>query len=317
MITLLPDFSKPMDPLLWPEAFDNDEYIFQVKWDGVRIIAEVNHGQVSLTNKHGKDKTEQYPELHELSQCLKVKTAILDGEVVVLKEGKPSFPTVMRRDQSQAKNIASLRNLLPINYMVFDLLYLNGRDLRNEPLEFRKSQLDQLLINQASLNPVEDFPSGKLLFDAVERMGMEGIVAKKRTSPYTQDKRHKDWLKVKCRRKQACLIGGYTLRGTIVNSLLLGIFREGSFTYVGKAGSGLSAAQQETLSQLLPQLEIHKSPFVNPPSPKKGYHYVRPQIGVQIEYLEWTEELNLRNPVIKGFLDVDPAKCTEEYGVYK
>lgn len=312
MITLLPDLKKPMDPLLWPQAFDSDEYLFQVKWDGVRILAEINHGQVRLTSKHGKDKTEQYPELQSLTQCCEGDTALLDGEVVVLKEGKPSFPSVMRRDQSHSKNISYLRNLLPINYMVFDLLYLNGRDLRNEPLEFRQAQLDQLLVNQAVFHQVEEFSSGKALFAAVENMGMEGIVAKKRNSPYSQDKHHKDWLKVKCRRKQVCLIGGFTLRGNMVNSLLLGVFRDGSFTYAGKAGSGLTTAQQETLSQLLPQLQINTSPFVNPPSPNKGHYYVRPQIGVQIEYLEWTEEMNLRNPVIKDFLDVAFAECTAE-----
>jgi len=312
MISLLPDLKKPMDPVLCPEAFDSEDFLFQVKWDGVRIMAEVNHGQVSLTSKHGKDKTEQYPELQVLAQCLKDQTALLDGEVVVLKGGKPSFPSVMKRDQSHSQNIRYLQDLLPINYMVFDLLYLNGQDLRNEPLEFRKSQLDELLLNQPALYQIEDFPSGKTLFAAVENMGMEGIVAKRRGSPYSLGKNHKDWLKIKCRRQQVCLIGGFTLRGKIVNSLLLGIFQDGRLTYAGKAGSGLTATQQELLAELLPKLQIKNSPFVNLTSPNKGYYYVRPQLGVQIEFLEWTEEMNLRNPVIKGFLEINPEECTVE-----
>lgn len=312
MITLLPDFKQPMDPLLYPEPFDSLEYIFQVKWDGVRIMAELDQGRVSLTSKRGKDKTEQYPELQALAQILKVQTALLDGEVVVLRDGQPSFPSVMRRDQSHSPNTDYLQNLLPINYMVFDLLYLNGQDLRHKPLILRKSQLDKVITNDSLVNPVEDFSSGKALFDAVAKMGMEGIVAKKKNSLYARDKQHKDWLKIKCRRQLVCLVGGFTRRGNIVNALLLGVFRQGKFTYVGKAGSGLNTDQQEALSQLLPDLQIKKSPFVNPPSPDKGYYYVKPQLGVQIEYLEWTEKMNLRNPVIIDFLAIDPAECTIE-----
>lgn len=312
MIALLPDLKNPMDPLLYPEAFDSEEHIFQVKWDGVRIIAELNRGRISLTSKRGKDKTEQYPELQALARSLQVQTALLDGEVVVIKNGRPSFPSILRRNQGTSQNIDYLRNLLPINYMVFDLLYLNGKDLRGEPLEFRKSRLDKLITNEAGVILVEDFSSGKALFEAVEKMGLEGIVAKRKNSPYVRGKQHKDWLKVKCRRKMVCLIGGFTRRGNAVNALLLGLFRQGRFTYVGKAGSGLNAAQQAALLQLLPAMQVNKSPFVNPPYPNKGYYYIKPELGVQIEYLEWTEAMNLRNPVVKDFLSVDPAECIVE-----
>ena len=308
MISLLPDLNKVMEPVLCPEAFDSEEFLFQVKWDGIRILAVVDN-KTRLINKHMRDKTAQYPELQNLGGSLPVSSAVLDGEVVVLKDGQPSFPSIMRRDKANIQNVPYLKALLPVDYMVFDLLYLDGQDLRSKPIEHRLELLQPLITNQANLHPVEDFLAGKSLFAAVLNMGMEGIVAKKKGSRYSPGKSHQDWLKVKCRRTQTCLLGGYTLRGKLVNSLLLGVFRDGSLFYVGRAGSGLTAAQQEILSQQLPELKINDSPFANLPSGRKGYHYVRPHIGVLIEYLEWTEDLNLRNPVIKGFIAIDPAEC--------
>ena len=308
MISLLPDLNKAMEPVLCPEAFDSEEFLFQVKWDGIRILAVIDN-KTRLINKHMRDKTAQYPELQNLGGSLPVSSAVLDGEVVVLKDGQPSFPSIIRRDKANIQNVHYLKALLPVDYMVFDLLYLDGQDLRSKPIEHRLELLQPLITNQANLHPVEDFLAGKSLFAAVLNMGMEGIVAKKKGSRYSPGKSHQDWLKVKCRRTQTCLLGGYTLRGKLVNSLLLGVFRDGSLFYVGRAGSGLTTAQQEILSKQLPPLKINDSPFVNPPSGRKGYHYVRPHIGVLIEYLEWTEDLNLRNPVIKGFIDIDSAEC--------
>ena len=308
MISLLPDLNKAMEPVLCPEAFDSEEFLFQVKWDGIRILAVIDN-KTRLINKHMRDKTAQYPELQNLGGSLSVSSAVLDGEVVVLKDGQPSFPSIIRRDKANIQNVHYLKALLPVDYMVFDLLYLDGQDLRSKPIEHRLELLQPLITNQANLHPVEDFLAGKSLFAAVLNMGMEGIVAKKKGSRYSPGKSHQDWLKVKCRRTQTCLLGGYTLRGKLVNSLLLGVFRDGSLFYVGRAGSGLTAAQQEILSKQLPPLKINDSPFVNLPSSRKGYHYVRPLMGVLIEYLEWTEDLNLRNPVIKGFIDIDPAEC--------
>jgi bifunctional non-homologous end joining protein LigD len=311
MIRLLPDLKIPMEPIITPEPFDSVEFIYQVKWDGVRILAAINDTKVSLINKHMRDKTEQYPEMHQLAEHLKVKSAVLDGELVVLKDGKPSFPSVMSRDQSSnPQNIKYMKNLLPINYMVFDLLYLDGKDLRHEAIEVRQAYLDDLLLDRNYLHRVDSFPNGKSLFASVEAMGMEGIVAKKKGSPYSKGKHHTDWLKVKCLHTQVCLLGGYTLRGKLVNSLLLGAFRDGKFTFIGKAANGLTTVQQEILSQQLPPLQVKESPFANLSSRQKYCYFVRPQIGMRVEFLEWTEAMSLRHPVIKDFIDISPENCT-------
>ncbi|MEN6347862.1 MAG: hypothetical protein ABFD08_00480, partial [Syntrophomonas sp.] len=266
---------------------------------------------VKLINKHNRDKTPQYSELNVLPQIIEAKNAVLDGEVVVLKDGRPSFPTVMIRDHcTDIKKIAGLKNTLPVNYMVFDLLYLDGENLMSQDLSTRKMKLHDIFKQQDSIFLVEDFNEAELLFRAVESMGMEGIVAKNRYSSYIQGKKHKEWFKIKCRRTQNCLIGGYTLRGKMVNSILLGAYRDNNFIYIGRAGSGLSSAQQEVLSRELPNLQKKTSPFINLNKVPVNYFFIDPLLGVKIEFLEWTDDLHLRSPVIKDFLPLHPEQCT-------
>lgn len=307
---LIKDYQTVMEPISYHEAFDDENYLYQLKWDGVRMLTFVHDGQVRLINKHAHDRTGQYGELQELPGLLDAQTAILDGEVVVLKEGKPSFPAVMRRDGSRdLKTIDYLQKLLPVHYMVFDLLHLNGQDLRQESLMMRKSRLAQIMVKPSFLHLVEDFSEGRALFQAVDQMNMEGIVAKHKESHYLPGKQHQQWLKIKCRRSQYCLVGGFTLRGQVVNALLLGVYREGDFSYAGKAASGLSHAQQNILSHQLPDLARTASPFVNLLGIDPNYHFIKPEIGVRIEYLEWSEDLKLRSPVIKEFMKLKPEDC--------
>lgn len=307
---LVNEYKTVMEPILHPDAFDDDDYIYQLKWDGVRMLAFFENEEVFLINKHAHERTQQYIELQDLPGFLQAKSAVLDGEIVVLKEGKPSFPAVMRRDGSrESKTIQYMKNLLPVQYMVFDLLYLNGRDLRNEPLTQRKYLLEQILTVSDFLHVVEDFNGGKALFEAVDNMGMEGIVAKHKTGLYLPGKQHRDWYKIKCRRTQYCLIGGFTLRGRVVNSLLVGVYREGEFSFAGKVSSGLNHSQMEILTAQLPDLETKISPFTNLKSAKPDYHFIKPQIGARVEYLEWSEDMKLRSPVIKDFLQLHPEDC--------
>lgn len=299
-----------MEPVSFPEAFDDENYIYQVKWDGVRMLAIVHAGRIRLINKHAHERTQQYGELEELPALLDAKTAVLDGELVVLKEGKPSFPAVMRRDSCRdTKNLSYLRELLPVHYMVFDILHLNGRDLRQESLLVRKAQLEKVLTSQGFLHLVEDFSSGRALFKAVDEHNMEGVVAKTKESLYLPGKQHRQWLKIKCRRSQNCLVGGYTMRGKVVNALLLGVYKDDSLICVGKAGSGLSHWQQELLSQQLPSLTITGSPFINLNGLKSNYFFVKPEIGVRVEYLEWSEDMKLRSPAIKEFIKPKLHDC--------
>jgi bifunctional non-homologous end joining protein LigD len=311
MTYLIPEaLHTVMEPIPYPEAFDHPDYLYQVKWDGVRIMAHVQGGNVQLINKHMNERTEQYLELQALPRLLNVNNAVLDGEVVVIKESKASFPDVMRRDRcSDYKNIKYLQQKFPVDYMVFDLLWLNGKNLMHEPLSIRKSYLQEVLHEKDFIHLLEDFYEGKTLFEAVKSMHMEGVVAKKKDGSYIEGKKHQDWLKIKCRQLQNCLLGGYTLRGKIVNSLLLGVYDENDFLYVGKAASGLTTSQQEVLAQELPKLQINYSPFGNLPGKRGNFHFLKPELGVKVEFQEWTEDLKLRTPVIKAFADIEAGEC--------
>lgn len=300
---------KPMEPVSYKEVFDNKNFLYQVKWDGVRMVAYIENSRVELINKKMHNRTRQYPELQKISQLIKVRNAIIDGEVVVLQDGKPNFPAVMRRDLCQSNiSIQNLQHQLPIHYMIFDILHYNHKNLRSLPLEERKN----ILINEITYLPdihlVEDFEQGSLLFSAIKVQNMEGIVAKKKQSKYISGKNHQEWLKIKYRREQFCVVGGYTLRNNKVNSLLLGVYQENQLLYAGKASSGLKSADLETLTIQLPKLHRDKSPFTNLNKTKEN-HYIEPLLTVKIEFAEWTENLHLRSPVIKHFANVSPDQC--------
>ena len=298
---------KTMDPIIREDAFDSEDFLYQVKWDGVRILTAISGDTVFLRNKRGNKRTEQYPELQSLAKLPGVKNAVLDGEVVLLREGKPSFAGVMQRDRLKTASSIAHGKALPISYMVFDLLYLNGRDLRKESLLERTSQLTELIDNQEYLHQVESFSKGKILFESVRSIGLEGIVAKRKTSLYGIGKSHHDWYKIKCLQTQNCLVGGYTTRGNQVNALLLGVISDGKLSFAGKAANGLSSAHLTTLSEELPGLEVSKSPFAE--QPQRDHHYIEPRLAVLVEFLEWTDSLHLRFPVIKAFLDATDTDC--------
>ena len=299
---------QPMEPIKREDVFDSDDFIYQLKWDGVRILAGMAGDKVYLLNKKGNERSKQFPELQRLPVLLAADSAVLDGEIVVLRGGKPSFPAVMQRDRADLPlTIELYTQTLPIAYMVFDLIYLNGKDLRNKSLLERIALLENQFTDQDYLYHVQRFAQGSSLFAAVQKAGLEGIVAKRKNSVYHPGKQHKDWYKIKCRRNQKCLVGGYTLNGQQVNSLLLGVFREGQLRFAGKAANGLNAVHWQMLTTQLPSLEISSSPFADA-APKEA-HFIQPQLAVLVEFLEWTEALHLRFPVIKAFINADASDC--------
>ncbi|QGT98887.1 ATP-dependent DNA ligase [Candidatus Syntrophocurvum alkaliphilum] len=301
----------PMLPILHNEPFDDKNYVYQVKWDGVRIIANINSNKVELINRNYKYKTLQYPELLTLSNQVNAKNTVLDGEVVVLKAGKPSFESVIRRDKAKSKEkINHLKSLFPITYLVFDILAKDNKPLHKTPLIDRKKILTDTLIENQFVQLVEDFNSGIKLFEAIKGQELEGIVAKKKTSLYIPGKKHKDWFKIKYRRNQLCVVAGYTCRSNIVNSLLLGAYRDNELYYIGRVGSGLTVNEWNSLTNELPKLVITNSPFVNyQAKPNKTFSFVKPVLVVNVSYVEWTESMHLRSPVIVNFTNNNPSEC--------
>lgn len=302
-------FLKPMEPRSAEKPFDSPEHLFQVKWDGVRILAFIEEGRVRLQNRKGGCRTKQYPELQVLPQLVRGRELLLDGEVVVMEEGRPSFPRVIQRDFCRREStIRALVRHRPCTYCVFDLLYLDGKDLTGRPFLERQQILQEILLSQAPVYLNDNFSGGVQLYREVERRGLEGIVAKEKESPYRFGEKGRSWLKIKPRRRLLCVVGGLAWREGTVRALLLGGYREEELLYIGRAGSGLSHRHRLMLGEFARRHRREKPPFVNPPR-ERDCLWLEPTLTVWISFFEWTAGLSLRAPVVEGFSDRRPAEA--------
>lgn len=293
------------------EPFDSPTHLFQVKWDGVRMVAFIEQGRVLLQNRKLMPRTHIYPDFANLPQFIKAEQAILDGEMIVLADGKPSFAGILKRDLKKdetAIQIASRYN--PATFVAFDLLSLNGNDLLQEPVERRLELLREIANAHDHFQIIEDFPLGTALFRVIEAQNMEGIVAKEKGSPYIPGTKSRHWLKVKTQKDLIAVVGGFTVKERRLNSLLMGAFLEGQFRYIGNAATGLTADDLRLLDTHLRTIETNHSSFVNPP---KLYsvetHWVQPLLTVKIVFMEWTGDYQMRAPVIQGFTKDLPEEC--------
>ncbi len=299
----------PMEPLPWPEPFDDTSYLFQVKWDGVRILAHIGRGRVYLHNRKLRERTRHYPELDRLVNLVRGE-AVLDGEMVAFKEGRPSFPLILERDLAVPGGIAARRSLalVPVCYMIFDIVYSNGEDLTGHPLGYRQERLRQVVSEDETVHLVESFDTGIALFGAVSEQGMEGIVAKRRDSVYVRGKKNNAWLKIKKRIRQLVVIGGYTVRQGQINALLTGAYLGSRLVYTGRVAAGLSASDLAGLTPFLQASRRDTSPFDGMP-PGRDRVWVEPRLAVLVEFQEWTDDLHMRQPVIRGFTKDRPEAC--------
>ncbi|KJS22706.1 MAG: hypothetical protein VR72_04000 [Clostridiaceae bacterium BRH_c20a] len=306
---------RPMEPKVMENdrIFSNPKYIYEVKWDGIRGIIHSSQGEVKVFNKKMKDKTLQYPELQVFGH-LKYDL-ILDGEIVVLKNALPSFPSVIRRDfAGNSSKIKKLEKTLPITYCIFDIILYNNQFLIQKSWQERQEVLLEVkkdLTTYKNIFFTENFKKGQELFEVIKVKKMEGIVAKDINSSYEIGEKTGRWIKIKYRRKQYCVVCGYTLKNHRPSALLLGVFNDGGqLVFVGRAGSGLTGENFNKLVALSKDLIIDKSPLINPPREKMEYIWLEPRLTILVEYAEWTEEMALRAPVIKGFTNVAPENCT-------
>jgi DNA ligase D-like protein (predicted ligase) len=300
---------KPMEPQARREPFDSPGHFFQLKWDGVRILAFKDGSSIMLQNRKGRPRTEQYPELQRLAALVRAEDALLDGEVVVMEHGRPSFARVIQRDFCRREGaIKALARVSSVTYCLFDLLYLAGEDLTRRPLEERLRLLGEAVEAAPPVYLNENFYDGVALYRRLEELGLEGIVAKEKSSPYLIGQKSAYWQKIKPRRRQLCVAGGLTVKGGAVGALLLGAYRDGDLLYIGRAGSGLSRRDLLLLQKLAAAHRVQEPPFLNPP---RGAEYVwlEPRLTVLIEYAEWTGDLRLRAPVVAGFSDRPPEEA--------
>jgi bifunctional non-homologous end joining protein LigD len=307
------------------KPFDGAEWLFEIKWDGYRAIAFIANAKVRLVSRNQNDLTPRYPELVDLPRFVKAKTAILDGEVVALDdEGKASFSLMQQRTGFRPGGKGAPANAdVPVLYYAFDLLYLDGYDWRRVPLEQRKRKLAELVVTGDVVRFSDHYEEhGKALFEMARKKGLEGIVGKKRDSFY-EERRSREWLKVKIRQRLECVIGGYTEpEGSRAHfgSLVLGLYdKKGRLIHVGQVGSGFDQKLLDELWKVLQKLETKKNPFFGEVEALRRVFWVKPELVAEIEYAEWTGGTNegsgpkLRAPVFLGLRDdKDPKECVLE-----
>ena len=313
-----PMLASPLDPHADLPA--GDDWAFEVKWDGMRVLADLREGRVRLTSRLGNDVTAAWPELETLAGV--ADDALLDGEVVVLRRGVPSFWALAERMHVRdRRRAAALAASSPATYVAFDVLRLAGEDLTKRPWTARRAVLEGLgpASGRWQVSPVYD--DGRVLFEATLEQGLEGVVAKRRASRYAPGARNGDWLKLPHRRVQSCVVGGWrteTDDARRLGSLLLGVWDVGAdgarvLRFVGKVGSGLATANQDDVLAVLGPHAAASSPF-GTPVPREdsvGTRWLEPRVVVDVRHTGHSENGRIRQPVFKGFrTDVDPDAVT-------
>jgi bifunctional non-homologous end joining protein LigD len=286
------------------------DYGFEVKWDGIRAVVYSEPGRFRMESRKLSDITPQYPELRPLGRELGSRDAVLDGEIVAFDEnGKPSFERLQQRmiltAESQIKRRAKQ---VPVAYVVFDLLYLDGRSLMGLPYEERRARLDELELRGPNWQtPAYHRGDGEPLLRATKEQGLEGVVAKRLDSVYEPGRRSGAWIKVKNRQKMKIVVGGWMpgegRRENTIGALLAGVRDEdGKLRYVGRVGSGFTEKMLDDLIAKLEPLRRKTNPF-DAGKPPKGAIFTEPALEAEIEYGEWTNERILRAPAFKRLVD--------------
>ena len=320
----MPRTLRPMLAVPVAKPFDDEDWLYEIKWDGYRAVAFLDGKSVRLVSRNQNDLTAAYPELHEIPRYVKARTAVLDGEIVALDEqGRSSFSLMQQRTGAgEGRRIRRTRDDIPVVYYVFDLLYLDGYDLMQVELEERKQLLASILLSNELVRYSEHWVGrGTALFEAARQRGLEGILAKLRRSHY-QQKRSREWLKIKVVQQQECVIGGYTEpRGARENfgSLVLGLYDDkGRLVPVGQAGSGFTEDIHAQMWRRLQPLKTSRNPFFGKVESDRRVYYVKPELVAEIRFTEWTHEgqsgaIKMRAPVFQGLrFDKPPNACRFE-----
>ena len=295
-----------------PPAADDDAWAYEMKWDGVRAVVHVDGGRARTMTRNDRDVTRSYPEVSDLAESLGSRQVVLDGELVALDaDGRPSFGLLQQRMHvTKAAQVAELVRRVPATYLVFDLLHLDGRSLLALPYDERRRQLESLALDGPRWQVPPAFAGRGA--DAVETsrsLGLEGVVAKRRTSTYEPGRRSRAWVKVKNVRAQEVVVGGWSPgkggRAGRIGALLLGVPGESGLEYVGKVGTGFTGAMLDEIAARLARIERKTSPFAGelPRTDARDAVWVTPRHGGEVVFTEWTGEGRLRHPTWRGWRD--------------
>ncbi len=292
---------KPMLATLIDAPFDDKDWVFETKWDGFRLVAKATSGNTSLYSRNGNEVTAHYAPVAEALSNIK-RSAVIDGELVALDaRGRSRFQLLQN----------ALRGKARLRYYVFDLLFLDGGDLRGRPLVERKDRLRAILGRDLLIrySPHRE-QHGKAEFAKARRAGEEGIIAKRAAGRYYSGKRTREWLKIKSGHEQEAVIVGFTEpRGSREHfgSLVLGVYDKGQLVYAGHSGGGFSREMLRTLHARMMKLKTDKKPFTGIPH-EEEMTWIRPRLVCQVKFTEWTRKGEMRHPVFLGLRTDKPAR---------
>ena len=294
---------KPMLASPVSEPFDRKNWLFEVKWDGYRAIAEVADGEVKLYSRNLQSFEHRFAPVVQSLAGLRHEV-VLDGEVVVVDDqGKSHFQLLQNYQKSRAAALI---------YYVFDLLYMDGKDLRSQPLRQRKQTLATLLKDRHNIRLSEHIEEhGIAFFEAASKQGLEGMVAKDAASSYQEGKRSRTWLKIKARQRQEAVIGGFTRpRGARqgLGALVLGVFEGDDLVYVGHSGSGFTERGLADMRARLDALIQPACPFKIKPKTNMPAQWVKPVLVCEVEFQDWTSDGSMRHPIFVGLREDKPAR---------
>ncbi len=322
-MTALAELVRPMLATAAKVLPDDDEnWAFEFKWDGVRAVAYAEDGRIRLFSRNDLEATVSYPELGALAESLGRRPVILDGEIVAFDEdNRPSFGVLQQRMHvADAERARSLARRLPVTYLLFDVLYLDGRSTTGLEYVRRRELLDSLTLEGGRWHTPPWFsgPGHQVLAAAAEN-GLEGVVAKRRQSRYRPGRRSGDWLKVKHARTQEVVVIGWTSgqgrRQETLGALLLAVPRDGRLCYAGKVGTGFTDRMLDRLGELLTPWQ-RPDPPVPGPLPRGqvgGARWVEPKLVGEVSFGQWTGQGRLRHPVWRGLRpDKAPADVVLE-----
>ena len=293
------------------------DWLFEIKYDGVRVLASRADDRIELRGRSGQVVTTRYPEVADALRALPLTRFLLDGEIVALDdEGRSSFQRLQERmGLTRSADIARGRAEVPVSIVAFDALGLDGRDLRRLPLEARKECL-KLLVPARGVIAYGDHVEGHgaEFLAAAREQRLEGVIAKKRDSQYVS-RRSRDWLKIKCPLEQEFVIGGYTVpQGTRAHfgALHLGLYENGDLVYVSKVGTGFDDKTLALVSEKLRPLARATPAFARGAPAGRGHHWVEPRLVCRVRYTEWTRDGGIRQPAFLGLSDKRPEDCVRE-----